>query len=57
MVCAGVLADTSGLEAGELKLYSAVGARIVLKSNGDAEINGVRIGADGTVYARNVILT
>lgn len=39
--CAGVVANTdSGLEAGEVRLYSAGGAEIWLKNNGDVVING-----------------
>lgn len=39
--CAGVVADgDSGLQAGEVRLYSAGGAEIWLKNNGDVVING-----------------
>lgn len=40
-VCLGVVADPQeDLEAGELMLYSAGGASIVLKNNGKVLING-----------------
>ncbi len=39
--CAGVVTDTdSTLDAGEVRLYSAGGAEIRLKNNGDVVING-----------------
>ncbi len=39
--CAGVVANTDGdLSAGEVRLYSAGGAEILLKNNGDVVING-----------------
>ncbi len=39
-VSLGVLADTEGLQEGELKLCSAGGASIVLKNDGRVLING-----------------
>lgn len=39
-VSLGVLADTEGLQEGELMLSSAGGASIVLKNNGTVLING-----------------
>lgn len=38
--CIGTLAEKKGLSPGELMLYSAGGAEIYLKNNGDIEING-----------------
>lgn len=39
--CAGVVTDTdSKISAGEVRLYSAGGAEILLKNNGDVVING-----------------
>lgn len=38
--CIGVLADTAGLESGEVRLCSAGGAEIVLKNSGEVVING-----------------
>jgi len=39
-VSLGVLADTEGLQEGEVKLSSAGGASIVLKNDGRVLING-----------------
>ena len=40
-LCAGVLSGSdSRLQAGEVQLYSAGGAEILLKNNGDVVING-----------------
>lgn len=36
----GVISDASGLEEGEVMLYSKGGASIVLKNNGSVMING-----------------
>jgi hypothetical protein len=38
--CIGTLAQDRGLKPGELMLFSAGGAEIYLKSNGEVEING-----------------
>ncbi len=38
--CIGAFAQEKGLEPGELMLFSAGGAEIYLKNNGDIEING-----------------
>lgn len=51
-VCAGVLCDTAGLQSGEIRLISAGGARIVLKNNGDIDLNGVLITAEGQIHQR-----
>lgn len=40
MVCVGTLSESKNLSPGELLLYSAGGARIYLKNNGEVEING-----------------
>lgn len=39
-VCAGTIVPQDGLEPGELLLYSAGGARILLKNNGEVVVNG-----------------
>lgn len=54
-VCAGVKVDGSEIESGEVLIFSPHGGRIKLCRNGDAVINGVIIGADGTVYAKDFI--
>ena len=46
---AGIAADADGLEAGEVRISSAGGAYILLKSNGEVVINGLVIKADGTI--------
>lgn len=44
-VCMGVIASPpNNLEPGELMLYSAGGAKIVLKNNGKVLINGKEVG-------------
>jgi hypothetical protein len=44
-VCLGVIAPVKeGLEPGELMLYSAGGAKLVLKNNGKVLINGKEVG-------------
>ncbi len=40
MACMGVLSESRGLQPGELLLYSAGGAEIYLKNNGEVVING-----------------
>lgn len=47
--CIGTLCGAHGLEAGEVMLYSAGGARIVLKNNGEIDLNGLTIGKDGRI--------
>ena len=42
----GVLHSGSGLEPGEVMLYSKGGASIVLKNNGSVLINGREVGND-----------
>lgn len=51
-VCAGVRADTGGLLPGELRLRSSGGAKLILKQNGEIELNGVRITADGRILQK-----
>ena len=48
-VCAGVLCQSQGLAAGELKLSSSGGASIWLKNSGDIVLNGVTITKDGRI--------
>lgn len=38
--CIGTVAESRGLQPGELLLYSSGGAEIYLKSSGEIEING-----------------
>ncbi len=38
--CVGTLTDCGGLEPGELKLFSAGGAEIILKNSGEVIVNG-----------------
>lgn len=51
-VCGGVQADTGGLMPGEVKLSSVGGAYIILKQNGEIELNGLRVSPDGTVLKK-----
>lgn len=47
-VCAGVQCELPvGLAAGEVRITSAGGARIVLKNNGEIHLNGAVITRDG----------
>lgn len=49
-ICAGCLTPQNtgaALEAGELALESAGGARIILKNNGEIWLNGLRITPEG----------
>ena len=39
-VCIGTLSQSQGLKPGEIKLFSAGGANIVLKNSGEIVING-----------------
>ncbi len=39
-MCLGAVLEESGLQPGELRLFSAGGAEICLKNNGDVVING-----------------
>ncbi|HIR52518.1 MAG TPA: phage baseplate assembly protein [Candidatus Onthovicinus excrementipullorum] len=48
-VCAGVQGDPGGLSAGEVRLCSAGGARIVLKNNGEIWLNGLTITPSGEI--------
>lgn len=49
-VCAGVRAeDTQGLQPGEIRLFSAGGARLTLKNSGEIELNGATVTKDGTL--------
>lgn len=52
MICGGVKADTSDLLPGEVRVYSAGGAAIVLKANGDIDLNGIKITRDGKVLRK-----
>ncbi|WP_101697253.1 hypothetical protein [Clostridium minihomine] len=45
-VCAGTIVEESGLEPGELMLFSAGGARICLKNSGEVVINGKTFAAE-----------
>lgn len=54
-VCAGVRVDGSDIESGEVLIFSPHGGYVKLCRNGDAVINGVVIGSDGTVYAADFI--
>lgn len=45
-ICVGAKMEEKNLEAGELLLFSAGGARIYLKNNGEVEINGQIFSAD-----------
>ena len=45
--CIGTLAQDKGIGPGELLLYSAGGAEIYLKNNGEVEINGQVFKAKG----------
>jgi hypothetical protein len=45
--CIGALASDKGIKPGELYLYSAGGAEIYLKNNGEVEINGTVYPAKG----------
>ena len=54
-VCVGVLLGGKSLSPGEISLFSEGGARIVLKNNGDAVINGVTVTQDGKIYAKKII--
>lgn len=51
-VCGGVRADTSGLLPGEIRLRSVGGAKIILKQNGDIELNSVRITREGKILKK-----
>lgn len=42
-VCAGVPVEDKGLEPGELMLFSAGGASIVLKNSGEVLVNGCSV--------------
>lgn len=46
-ICAGVIGENKALEAGELMLYSAGGASIVLKNDGSVLINGTPFPSGG----------
>ena len=46
-ICAGVLSNAREIAAGELRLFSAGGASITLKNNGDIELNGITITKNG----------
>lgn len=46
-VCVGMVAEEKDLQAGELMLYSAGGASIYLKNNGEVVINGQVFAAKG----------
>lgn len=48
-VCAGVLASSAGLRAGELRLTSSGGASILLDAEGGITLNGVYITKDGRI--------
>lgn len=49
-VCAGVQCDLpTGLAAGEVRITSAGGARIVLKNNGEIHLNGLVITPGGEI--------
>lgn len=50
--CVGVLCGGQGLAAGEAALYSAGGARLVLKNNGDIVLNGLTVTRDGQVIQK-----
>ena len=54
-VCAGVRVDGSEIESGEVLIFSPQGGSVKLCRNGDAIINGVVIGSDGTIYAKDFI--
>lgn len=42
--CLGTVAPTKNLQAGEIMLYSAGGASITLKNDGNVYINGKKVG-------------
>lgn len=47
--CVGALSSVSGLKPGELRLRSSGGAVILLRQNGDIQLNGVIITKDGEI--------
>lgn len=51
-VCGGVRADTSGLLPGEVRIRSLGGAKLILKQNGEIELNGVRITREGKILQK-----
>lgn len=50
-VCAGAITSTAGLQPGELRLFSAGGASILLAANGDIHLNGVVITRNGQIIS------
>ena len=46
-VCLGAVLEESGVQPGELKLFSSGGAEIYLKNNGDVVINGQTFAKQG----------
>lgn len=42
-ICSGVIAEDKNLQPGEIMLYSAGGASLVLKNDGKVFINGVEV--------------
>ena len=50
-ICVGTLCEAKDIKEGELCLYSAGGAKIHLKANGDIILNGVRIDKYGNITA------
>ncbi len=50
-VCAGCLSAQDAVAEGELALYSAGGARIHLKSDGNVTINGLTITKEGRILS------
>ena len=51
-ICLGVVAPTTGLEPGEIRLTSAGGASITLTNTGEILLNGAEITRDGRVIGR-----
>ena len=48
-LCLGTPLKPSGMGRGEIMLYNNSGAYILLKNNGEVEINGLRISSQGKI--------